>query len=238
MVKVRLLRVAVHLQADFLVGVFELRRRDQVVPLDVGQVVHGLRVPPAPLGLPVDVPHGQAHHAQQHQQRHQAHRQRHRRPLEAIGVVAVAPHGEGHGGGGGQELAVGPREAHGADAGGGGLAGTPSAGAEAAVGAGPQGALVQQAVAVAPGVARGTCALVVVDVVQAGAAVDAGVVGTLVGVDLAALAREARSAAAHTGAAVDDAESACGENKDGKVRCGPDTLSNFSKVIKIASAIA
>lgn len=40
--KVRLLSVAVHLQSDLVVGILELRRRDQVVPLDTGAVVHSL----------------------------------------------------------------------------------------------------------------------------------------------------------------------------------------------------
>lgn len=93
--KVRFLHVAVDFQTDFLVGVLQLGRWDQVVPLDVGQVVHGLCFGALSLGLPVDVPQSQAHHAQQHQQRHQPHSQRHRCPLETFGSLSLLGHGRG-----------------------------------------------------------------------------------------------------------------------------------------------
>lgn len=105
--KVRFLQIAVHLEADFLVGVFQLGRRDQVVSLDVGQIVHSLRFSPLSLRLPVDVPQSQAHHAQQHEQRHQPHGQGDRRPLEAVLHLSLG-HGRSHGG---KELAARPGEA-------------------------------------------------------------------------------------------------------------------------------
>lgn len=105
--KVRFLRIAVDFQADFMVGVFQLRCRDQVVPLNAGTVVHSLRITAVSLGLPVDVPQGQAHHAEQHQQRHEAHGQRNRRPLEAVLDLSLG-HRRGDGG---EELAARPGEA-------------------------------------------------------------------------------------------------------------------------------
>lgn len=137
--KVRFLHVAVDLQTDFLVGVLQLGRWDQVVPLDVGQVVHGLRVRPLSLGLPVDVSQSQAHHAQQHQQRHQPHSQRHRRPLEAFLSLSLLGHGRGDGS---EKLAARSGEAYCAGAGRQRSAWTTSTGAATPVEAGPGGALV------------------------------------------------------------------------------------------------
>lgn len=200
--KVRFLRIAVHLQADFLVGVFQLAGRDQVVSLHVGQVVHSLCVAGLPLVLPVDVPQRQPHHAQQHQQRHQPHRQRHRRPLEAV-LAALSLH---LGGDGDRDLASESAVAGGADAGGRGLARPAAPGADAPVAAGLKGALVQDPVAVAAAVACGTAAAVVIDPVLAGAPVEAGASGALVDVDFALVAGKSCSAAAHTCPAVDQAQ--------------------------------
>ena len=203
--KVRLVRVAVHLQTHFVIDVFQLRGGYQVVPLDVRQVVHGLPVSPVPAGLPVDVPESQAHHAQQHEQGHQAHSQGNCRPLEAI--LDLPAHWQGHS----KVLAAGAGEAGRADAGGRGLPGTPSPGADTPVQTGLEGALLQGPVAVPSGVAWGTGAGVVVDAVEAGASVDAGVTGALVDVDLTVHAGEARLAATHTHATVNHAQTTCGE---------------------------
>lgn len=203
--KVRFLRIAVDLQADFLVGVLQLGRWDQVVPLEVGHVVHGLRVAALPLRLPVDVPQRHAHHTQQHEQRHQAHGQRNRRPLEAILNLFVG-HVRGHRG---EELAARPCEARGADAGGGRLARSAAPRANAAVEAGAKGALVQDSIAVPSGVAWRTGAGVVGDSVQARAAVDAGVAGALVDVDFAARAGKSGPAAADAHAIEDQTQTTC-----------------------------
>lgn len=78
----------------------------------------------------------------------------------------------------------------------------------AAVEARAMGALVQDPVAVASAVARGTNAGVVVNSVLAGAAVEAGVAGALVDVSFAVLAGESRAAATHAHAAVDQTQAA------------------------------
>lgn len=91
---VRFLRIAFDLKADFMVGVFQLGCWDQVVPLNVGQVIHSFSFCPFSLGLPVDVPQSQAHHAQQHQKCHKPHGQRNRCPLEAV-LELSRGHGRG-----------------------------------------------------------------------------------------------------------------------------------------------
>lgn len=212
--KVRFLRVAVHLQTDFLVGVLQLGGWDQVVPLEAGHVVHGLGLRPLSLGLPVDVSESQAHHAQQHQQRHQAHSQRHGRPLETVFSLSVG-HGRGDGS---QQLALRSGEAPSAGAGrrGSACAGAPAAAAP--VEAGPGQALVQDSVAVASAVAGGADAGVVVDSVLAGAPVEAGTAGALVDVDFTPLAGEPGATAAHPHAAVDQAQPPCRRGESNGVR--------------------
>lgn len=79
----------------------------------------------------------------------------------------------------------------------------------AAVAAGKVGAPVHRPLAVASGVPRGAGAGVVVDPVLAGAAVQAGVAGALVDVDLTARAGEPGAAVAHSRATVDGAQAAC-----------------------------
>lgn len=198
--KVWFLWITVYLQANFLVGVFQLGRWDQVIPLNVGQVVHSLCVSPLPLGLPVDVPQSQAHHTQQHEQRHQPHSQRNSRPLEAI---LNLPHLRGHSG---KELAGRPGEARRADTGRAGIAWPGAPRAKTPIEAGMKGALVQDSVTVASTITCRTDAAVVVDSVLAGASVDARVTGTLIDVDLAALAGKSCAAAAYTHAAMDQAQ--------------------------------
>lgn len=203
--KVRFLHVAVDFEADFLVGVLQLGRWDQVVPLDAGQVVHGLSFRLLPLGLPVDVPQSQAHHAQQHQQSHQPHGQRHRRPLETVLNFSFR-HGRRDRG---EEFAARSGEADCAGAGCRRFAWTSSAGAATPVKTGANRALVEDFVAVASAVAGGTDAGVVVDSVLAGAAVEAGVAGALVNVDFTSLASESGAAAAHPHATVDHTQTPC-----------------------------
>lgn len=207
--KVRFLCITVYFQADFLVGVFQLRRRDQVIPLYVGQVVHSLCFASLPLGLPVDMPQGQAHHAQEHQQRHQPHGQRDRRPLEAVLNLPVGYRR----GDGGEKVTSRSSEAGWADAGRRGLAWPATPSAETTVEARPKRTLIKDFVAVAATVTGGTDAGVVVDPVLTGAAVEARVAGAFVDVDLTALAGKSRTAAAHAHATMDQAQTAISAGK-------------------------
>lgn len=150
----------------------------------------------------MDVPQSQAHHAQHHEQRHQADSQRNRCPLEAIFIVFVG-HGRGDGS---EEIAPRSGEASGAGASRRRLARPASSSANTSVEAGSKGTLIQNPVAVPPAVACRTDAGVVVDSVLAGASVKAGVSGTFVDVDFAALAGEPRAAAAHARATVEHTE--------------------------------
>lgn len=97
-------------------------------------------------------------------------------------------------------------EAGGTDAGGGGLAWASTARADTPVEAGPERALVQGSVAVAASESGGAGAGVVVDAVATRTPVEAGVAGTLVDVDLAALPCKARTAAAHARSTMDHAQ--------------------------------
>lgn len=72
--------------------------------------------------------------------------------------------------------------------------------------AGAKGALIQDSVAIASTVARRTDAGVVVDSVLAGATVEAGVAGTLIDVDFAALAGKSCTAATHPQSTVDQTQ--------------------------------
>lgn len=89
---IRLLLTAVHLQVHLLVGVLELRRRDQVVPLRVRLVVHGV-VSPFGCRLLVDVTQSERHHAHQHEQSDQTYAQGHGGPLEFVPGLVVLVHG-------------------------------------------------------------------------------------------------------------------------------------------------
>lgn len=195
--KVRLLGVAVHLQPQLVVRVFELRRGDEVVLLHVRHVVHRLRFLSFPPPLPVNVPQRQTHHAEEHQQRHQPDGEGNRGPLESSLIGGRSQRGE--------VLTARPSDSGGTDAGGWGVGVFVFVGADSSVQTGGQGALVQDALAVAPGEAGGAEAAVVADAVLTRAAVQAGSAGALVDVDLAADANEAGAAAAHAHAAVDQA---------------------------------
>lgn len=72
--------------------------------------------------------------------------------------------------------------------------------------AGASGALIQDSLTVAPTIARGTDASVVVDSVLASATVEAGVAGTFVDVDFTALASKSCPTATHPHATVDQAQ--------------------------------
>lgn len=72
--------------------------------------------------------------------------------------------------------------------------------------AGAKGALIQDSVAIASTVARRTDAGVVIDPVLAGATVEAGVTGTLIDVDFAALAGKSCTAATHPQSTVDQTQ--------------------------------
>lgn len=76
-----------------------------------------------------------------------------------------------------------------------------------------KGALVQDSVTVASTITCRTDAAVVVDSVLAGASVDARVTGTLIDVDLAALAGKSCAAAAYTHAAMDQAQTTISAGK-------------------------
>lgn len=97
---IRFLLTTVHLQVHFLVRVLELRRRDQVVPLRVRLIVHGV-VSPFSSRLPVDVAQRDRHHTHEHEQSHQTYAQGHGGPLEVglwldrlqgkrVGVIVAA----------------------------------------------------------------------------------------------------------------------------------------------------
>lgn len=204
--KVRFLGVAVHLQADFLVGVFQLRRWDQIVSLNTGEVVHGLRFSVLPPGLSVDVPQSQAHHAQQHQQSHQPHGQRNSRPLEAVFVLLRRLKG-------GEGFASRPGKARRTDAGRWRLAQSATSCAKAPVEARPKGTLVLDSVTVAATVARRASAHVVVDSVLAGASIKARATSAFIDVDFAALSGEARAAATHADATLEQAQTTISAGK-------------------------
>lgn len=104
----------------------------------------------------------------------------------ALSIDPLPTHRQGHS----KELAACSAKASGTDTGGRGFPWPSSPGAEPSVKTGADGALVQAAVAVSSGVPRGAGTGVVVDAVQAGPSVGAGVPGTLVDVDLTALASE------------------------------------------------
>lgn len=207
--KVRFLRITVHLQADFLVVVFQLSLRDQVILLHVRHIVHRLCVPLISVGLPVDVPQSKAHHAQQHQESHEPHSQRNCRPLEAILDLPVGYRR----GDGSEELAVRPGEAGCADAGGWRSAWSTSSCAKTPVEAGKERALVQDSVAVASAETCGTGASVVVDPILAGSSIQTGVPSALVDVDFAALAGESSTAATHSHAAMNQTETTISAGK-------------------------
>lgn len=203
----------VHLQVHLFIGVLQVYRGDEVLPLEVGlgQVVHGFLRVPLPVPLVPDVTHPHQRHAEEHQHRHQAHPQAHRRPVQVSrcpGVVVGA-------GGAVQRHVVGPAPgaavAGRAEAGrqAGGSAGSGGGDAGPAVEAALEGAAVGGLGAVAARVAWGAGAVVVVDAVGAGGAIGTGVGGTLVDVALAALAREAGPAAAHVQVPAQHAVSTC-----------------------------
>lgn len=113
----------------------------------------------------------------------------------------------GHGrGDGGEELAARPGEARCAGAGHWGLARPTSPSATTPIEARAKGALIQDSVAISSTVARRTNAGVVVYSVLTGATVEAGVTGTLIDVDFAALAGKSCTAATHPHATVEYAE--------------------------------
>lgn len=114
----------------------------------------------------------------------------------------------GHGrGDGGEELAARPGEAWCAGAGRWGLARPTSSVATTPVEARAKGALIQDSVAISSAVAHRTNAGVVVYSVLTGATVEAGVTGTLIDVDFAALAGKSCTAATHPHATVEQTES-------------------------------
>lgn len=207
----------VHLQVDLFIGVLQVYRGDEVLLLEVslGEVVHGLRVLLLVPLIP-DVTHDYQRHAEEHQEPHYAQPQAHRCPVEVsrcpgLPVVVGA-------GGDIQRHVVGPAPgaavAGRAQAGGlpGGSTGGTGGGGDAgpAVEAALEGTTVGGFGAVAARVARGAVAVVVVDAVGAGGAVDTGVGRTLVDVGLTALAREAGPAAAHCQVPVQHAVSTIG----------------------------
>lgn len=199
---IRFVRCAVHLQADLLISVLQLGGGDQVVSLRLRHVVHCLASSPFSRRLPVNVAQGNDHHAEQNHESHQTHGQRNRGPLETVLAFFF-----GHGSGDRVVFAVGSGEAAGAEAGG----WVPwDAHAGAAVEAGSGRAGVGGPVAIATFVSRGAGADVVVDAVEACAAVSAGVVRAVVDVDLAALSCESRSTAAHANAPQNHTQAICG----------------------------
>lgn len=102
---------------------------------------------------------------------------------------------------------MGSGEAAGAEAGG---RAPWDARAGAAIETGSGGTGVGRPVTIAAFVSRGAGADVVIDAVVARAAVSAGVVCTVVDVDLAALASKTRSTAAHANAPQDHTQAICG----------------------------
>lgn len=189
---IRLFPGTVHLQIDLFIVVLEFQSRDKVLSLEVtlGEVVHGLRVPLLVSLLP-DVAYYHHHHAEKHQGSHQAYSQNDGCQAQLIGAYV------GAGSVGGRhdvELAPGAAVMVWADA---AQPAFRSGGASPAVEARLRGTVVRWSVAVATRVPWGAGAGVVVDAVDAGGAVCAGVPGAFVNVALTAETSEARATAAH-----------------------------------------